>query len=115
MDTILHPTDAQWGVYNDALAGCWHGDKLDSTMEQRVIDFTTCVMYNEIDDSLKSVFITHGQDLQIHLLHPYHRMDINEIGERLVDLLKASLGMNFTHRQTGPKMLGLIVDENQTT
>jgi hypothetical protein len=83
-------------------------------MEDEVINFTTCHMCNEFDDDVKSVFITHGQDLQVHLHGEYHRDEINEVGEGLVQRLKDVFGYRFTHRQTGPKMLGLIIDEDQT-
>jgi hypothetical protein len=90
---------------------------LDSEYEAKVITAVKDIAIGEFgDDCGLSVFITHGQDLQVWLDKGYyiHRPEMEEIAETIVDRIQVYFGLNFTNRSIGERSLGFIVDEEQT-
>lgn len=121
---LIHPsklttlTDEEQAYFNELQAG--YNDYtscLDSEYEKKVITAVKAIGLDEFgDDCGLSVFITHGQDLQVWLDKGYYiyRPEMEEIAENIVDRLKVWFGLNFTNRSIGERSLGFIVDEEQT-
>jgi hypothetical protein len=90
---------------------------LDGEYEKKVIIAAKGLALEEFGTNCDiSVFITHGQDLQIWLAKGFyiHPPEMKEIADLIADRLKVYFGLNFTNRSRGERSLGFIVDENQT-
>jgi hypothetical protein len=93
---------------------------LTGEYEKKVITYVKHLAMGEWGDNVGlSVFITHGQDLQVWMakgyeFHPQEKAMTDQFANHIVDRLQVAFGLNFTHRSTGSRSLGFIVDEDQT-
>ena len=111
-------TEEEASLFEQLQAGYYERPKcLDAEYEGKVIGATKALALKEFgDDCGLTVFITHGQDLQVWLAKGYHihRDEMNEIANNIVQKLKRYFGFDFEHRQTSPRSIGMIIAEEQT-
>lgn len=117
-DKLTTLTEDEKNYFEDLQRGYYdHTSCLDGEYEKRVITAVKALSLNEFgDDCGLSVFITHGQDLQVWLDKDWkiYRSEMEEIADMIVDRLKVYFGFNFTNRSIGDRSLGFIIDEEQT-